>query len=162
MAVNKYEQHVWVVPEDDANRQIANGFNLHPTLDATRVHVGRHPGGWLKVLAEFEQLHVDTLRKFTQRHLVLLIDFDGKGEERTAQFKSAFPLGVADRVYVLGARDDPESLRTHTGLKFEGIGKALAGGCASGEPGLWSHDLLKHNEQERKRLMDAVKPFLFT
>ncbi len=162
MAVNKYEQHVWVVPEDDANRQIANGFNLHPALADTRFHVGKYPGGWLKVLAEFEQSHAVALRKFTLRHLVLLIDFDGKVEERAFKFKSAIPSDVADRVYVLGARDDPESLRTNTGLKFEGIGKALAGECASREPMLWSHELLKHNEQELKRLMDAVRPFLFT
>lgn len=151
-----------MVPEDAANQQIANGFNLDPALDATRFHVCRYPGGWLKVLAEFEQSHADALRKFTRRHLVLLIDFDGKVEERTAQFKSAFPPGVADRAYVLGSRDDPESLRTNTRLKFEGIGKALAGECASRVPSLWSHELLKHNEPELKRLMDAVSPFLFT
>lgn len=51
MAVNKHKEHVWVVPEDAANQQIANGFNLDPALDATRFHVGRYPGGWLKVLA---------------------------------------------------------------------------------------------------------------
>jgi len=162
MAVNKHVEHVWVVPEDAANHDIANGFNLEPALDATRFHVRKYPGGWHKVLMEFEQLHVDALRKFTLRHLVLLIDFDDRVDERTAQFKSAFPPGVADRVYVLGTRNEPESLRTNTKLTFENIGKELAGACASRETGLWSHELLKHNAQELKRLMDAVRPFLFT
>jgi hypothetical protein len=31
MAVNRYKPHIYVVPEDDANRQIANGFLLHPS-----------------------------------------------------------------------------------------------------------------------------------
>jgi hypothetical protein len=162
MAVNKYEQHVWVVPEDDADQQIANGFNLEPALNVNRFHVGRYPGGWPKVRAELEQRHVGTLRKFTLQHLVLLIDFDGKVEERTAQFKAAIPPDVAERVYVLGARDKPESLRKKTSLTYEGIGKALAGACASRELGLWSHEMLGHNAQDLKRLMTSVRSFLFT
>lgn len=33
MSVNRYQPHVLVLPEDDANRQLANGFVLD--LDAT-------------------------------------------------------------------------------------------------------------------------------
>jgi len=29
MSINKYEPHLLVLPEDDANRKIANGFILH-------------------------------------------------------------------------------------------------------------------------------------
>lgn len=162
MAVNKHKEHVWVVPEDDANRQIANGFNLHPALNDKCFGIGKSSGGWLKVLLELEQVHAKALRTITLRHLVLLIDFDSKVDERAAKFKAATPPDVADRVYLLGTRSEPESLRTNTGLKYESIGKALADECASREPGLWSHELLKHNEHELKRLMAAVKPFLFT
>ena len=102
MAVNKHKEHVWVVPEDDANRQLANGFYLHADLDDTRFHISKAPGGWLKVLLEFEQVHAKALRTFTLRHLVLLIDFDGKVDERAAKFKAAIPADVADRVYLLG------------------------------------------------------------
>ena len=33
MSVNVYKPHVLVLPEDDADRQIANGFLLDPSLN---------------------------------------------------------------------------------------------------------------------------------
>lgn len=37
MSVNKYKPHVFVIPEDDADRQIADGFVLHPGVAARQV-----------------------------------------------------------------------------------------------------------------------------
>ncbi len=31
--INRALPHVWVLPEDDANRQIANGFVDHPNVN---------------------------------------------------------------------------------------------------------------------------------
>jgi hypothetical protein len=35
MSANKYKPHVVVLPEDDANRQLANGFLTHPVVPVT-------------------------------------------------------------------------------------------------------------------------------
>lgn len=34
MSKNKYKPQVWVLPEDDANRQIAVGFSIHDAVKA--------------------------------------------------------------------------------------------------------------------------------
>lgn len=33
MSVNRERPHVWVMPEDDANRQLVNGFLKDPSLN---------------------------------------------------------------------------------------------------------------------------------
>jgi hypothetical protein len=48
MAVNKYKPHIYVLPEDDANRQIANGFLLHESVDSRSIQVMPTTGGWTR------------------------------------------------------------------------------------------------------------------
>jgi hypothetical protein len=130
VSVNKYKPHVWVVPEDDANRQLANGFLLHPRLDCTAIQVLPPPGGWPKVLDAADRVHTAELRKYTLRQLVLLVDFDSKGDSRLQQFRDVFPDDVRSRVYVLGTREEPESLKADLGQSFENLGRQLADSCA--------------------------------
>lgn len=48
MSVNVYQQHVLVLPEDDANRQIVNGFLLEPSLNERVIQVLPIAGGWAR------------------------------------------------------------------------------------------------------------------
>jgi hypothetical protein len=43
--INKYQPHVIVLPEDDANRQIGNGFLQVPSLQARRIQILPEAGG---------------------------------------------------------------------------------------------------------------------
>jgi hypothetical protein len=52
-SANKYAPHVLVLPEDDANSDIANGFVLHVALDSRAIQVLRCAGGWAKVRDAF-------------------------------------------------------------------------------------------------------------
>ena len=160
MAVNRYAPHLWVVPEDDANRQLANGFQLHLSLNGC-IHVAPPCGGWAKVLDQFEAQHVTWLRKFPLRHLVLLIDFDGQFDTRSQHFRNRVPDDVSQRVYVLGTSDEPEPLRAAMGKSLERIGESLAQDCADENAGLWEHEMLRHNRVELDRLTENVRPFLF-
>ena len=163
MAVNKYKEHVWVLAEDDATRQLANGFLLSPSLDGTRIDIRSPSRGWTRVLEDFSNNQVAGLRRYELRHLVLLIDFDNQVESRLQLFRETCPHDLLERVYMLGSRDEPEPLRTALNLSLEEIGSNLANNCAdrSGSLGLWAHDLLKHNESEIIRLTSGVKHFLF-
>ena len=53
MSVNKYQPHVLVLPEDDANRQLANGFLLDQYLSTRKIQVLEEVGGWIQVLERF-------------------------------------------------------------------------------------------------------------
>lgn len=57
MRLNKYRPHLLVLPEDDANRQIANGFILHPNVNSRAIQVLPPSGGWRKVLEDFRNVH---------------------------------------------------------------------------------------------------------
>ena len=161
MSVNVYKPHVLVVPEDDADRDIANGFLLDPSLKPRNIQVLPHVGGWVKVLGSFLEDHVAGLRRYPSRYLVLLIDFDDHIDERTAKFKESIPHDLVDRVFLLGTSSEPEPLRKQCGDSLENIGKALAAECRGDEAALWSHPLLAHNTAERARLNAKVKQILF-
>ena len=161
MKVNKERPHVLVLPEDDANRQIVNGFLLDPSLNERAIQVLPIAGGWVKVRENMCTTQATQLRNFPNRHLVLLIDFDGHVIERTQMFEEAIPADVRDRVYLLGTQVEPERLRKACRVSWEKIGEQLANACANGEQGLWGHAMLVHNQAEVGRLIANVKPFLF-
>lgn len=128
MSVNKHLPHVLVLPEDDANRQLANGFQLQ--IDPSRLRrmqVLEEAGGWLRVLEQFESNHVVFMDRYPNRFMVLLIDFD-ESDHRLDDAKNRIPERLRDRVFVLGAWNEPEDLKEPLGA-YETIGSAMAQDC---------------------------------
>ena len=159
MSVNKYLPHLLILPEDDANRELANGFVLNHAVNSRAVQILPPAGGWKKVLHKFQANYLDGMRKkYRDRHLVLLIDFD-QDKTRIDRVQEEIPQDVADRVFVLGTWSEPEALRTKTGKTFEKIGSELAKDCPDIRNELWSDELLEHNELEE--IVSSVRSFLF-
>jgi hypothetical protein len=141
MSVNKYQSHVLVLPEDDANRQLANGFLLDPSLLIRQIQVLGVAGGWEGVLDRFKREHVPEMHKYPHRFMVLLVDFDAdKG--RLDQAKSVIPEQLIDRVFVLGAWTEPEPLKSANLGSYETIGMAMAKDCREETDTTWGHDLI--------------------
>ena len=69
--MNRYKPHVLVVPEDDANRQLANGFLQNPALNLRAIQVLPPAGGWVKVLNNLLNDYRAMLGEFPECHLVL-------------------------------------------------------------------------------------------
>jgi hypothetical protein len=161
MSVNKFQPHVLVLPEDDANSQLANGFLLDSYLLSNRqIQVLGEAGGWIKALEHFREDQVAGMNLYPDRFMVLLIDF-ADYPERLAEVKSEIPVHLAERVFVLGALTEPEGL-TQAGLGSpEQIGLGLAKDCREGTDTLWRHPLLQHNAPELERLLQHVRPILF-
>jgi hypothetical protein len=160
MSANKNLPHVLVLPEDDANRQLALGFHLNVDPAKMRsVQVLRVAGGWTEVLKRFESDHVREMQNNPARFMVLLIDFDGK-EDRLSQAKAVIPSHLTDRVFILGVLTEPEALRAKLG-SYETIGMAMAKDCREDTNETWGHDLLRHNAGELDRLRKHVRPILF-
>jgi hypothetical protein len=159
--MNKHQPHVYVIPEDDRDRQIADGFLLHDQVDTRRIQVMPPAGGWSYVLKTFQDEYVGHLRANPQGHVVLLIDFDGQYSDRRAEFEQAIPADLKPRVFVVGPRQTPELLRRELGVSFEQIGLSLADDCHADTEIVWGHDQLKHNDADRQRLVQVVKPILF-
>lgn len=166
MSVNKHRPHVFVLPEDDADRQLAKGF--HQDVDSNRYHqmqVLPEAGGWTEVLERFKSDHVIEMDRYPHRFMVLLIDFDDR-EDRLDIAKAAIPDRLTDRVFVLGASKDPEHLlkavRKAKLGSYEAIGSALAKDCREEtDYSTWGHPLLQHNANELARLREHVRPILF-
>ncbi len=161
MSSNKYKPHILVLPEDDANRQVANGFILNPALNVRAIQILPPPGGWLKVVDAFKNEQYYEMPKYPQRRVLMVIDFDGKAEERLDFIQNQIPPNLKDRTFVFGSFSDPEHLKTAMGKHFEDIGKALAQCCAKDTCTIWQHNLLIHNQTELNRMIASVKSFLF-
>jgi hypothetical protein len=149
-----------VLPEDDANRQLANGFRLDQYLQNWKIQVLEEAGGWTKVLARFNSDHVVGMNRFSGRFMVLLIDFDGH-QARLGQAKAEIPGELSERVFILGALTKPEALKQASLGSYEEIGLAMARDCREGTDTVWGHDLLRHNASELDRLRRCVLPILF-
>jgi len=160
--INKYKKHILVLPEDEANIQIATGFVLHPNLNDRAIQVMPPLRGWKKVVEAFtEEYAPEMITKYSDRMIVLLMDFDNNYESRLSYVESQIPPDLKARVFVLGVLSEPENLRTDINKHFEQIGEALAKDCPDNTNELWGHTLLKHNKGELARMASSVKPFLF-
>lgn len=161
MSVNKNRPHVLVLPEDDANRQLATGFHLEIDLTRQRqMQVLPAASGWNDVLNRFTSEHVVNMARYPNRHMVLLIDFDGR-EDRLDSAMAALPQDISERVFVLGVWSEPEALRKSNLGSYETIGLALARDCREETDKTWAHPLLRHNAGELDRLRKRVRPILF-
>ena len=161
MSVNKYQPHVLVLPEDDANRQLAESFHLQVVGYRLRqIQVLEEAGGWTKLLERFKKDQVVGMNRYPQRFMVLLIDLDGH-LERLSQAKAEIPNDLTERVFILGALTRPEALKQAGLGSPEEIGLAMAKDCREGTDTIWGHDLLRHNVPELERLLPLVRPILF-
>lgn len=145
MTANRYDPHLFVLPEDDANRQIANGF--YSLFGKRQIRILTEARGWSGVCRTFEDDHVPYMRKFTKAFMVLVVDFDAD-PDRKAAMQRCIPDDLRDRVFVLGAWTEPEDLRRAGLGPFETIGEALGLDCPPAAQGIWSHALLTHNAGE--------------
>jgi hypothetical protein len=120
MSVNREKPHVYVLPEDRPNSQMANGFvlELDPSV-LTRIQVLREAGGWTKVLHRFNSDHASEMDVYPNE----FIDFDGK-QDRLERARAEIPSHLTDRVSILGAWTEPEALKKARLGSFESIGKA--------------------------------------
>ncbi len=165
--VNRDRPHVFILPEDAANSDVANGFVR--SVDFGRaVQILPPSRGWSKALDAVRNEHVPDLRRFPDRHLVVLVDFD-RSTDRRQEFDAVVPRELADRLFVVGAWTEVEglrrSLREGGPLKpntLEGIGVLLAEDCRSGQDGTWGDELLLHNASDVARMRHALRPILFT
>ena len=160
MSVNKHEPHVLILPEDDANRQLANGFLLNESVLTARIQVLPVAGGWLKVLETFCASYASTMDRYPARLMVLLIDFDGNRDRLTGAMAKV-PSHLTDRVFILGTLTEPEDLKKANLGSYEAIGSALAKECHEESNAVWGHELLRHNAAEMSRLRRCVMPILF-
>lgn len=161
MSANKHVPHVLVLPEDDADRQLAIGFRLE--LDSSRqrqMQVDPVGHGWLAVLELFVSDHIPAMARYPNRCIVLLIDFDGR-RERLEDAKAKIPHHLTERVFVLGTLSEPEALRSAGLGTYETIGSTMARDCREETDTIWDHDLLRHNASELARLRERVRPILF-
>ncbi|HUO29139.1 MAG TPA: hypothetical protein VMU80_07980 [Bryobacteraceae bacterium] len=157
MSANKRRLHVHVLPEDDANRQMLDGFLLEfPTRQIHRLRVA---GGWKKLLDRFKSDEVAGMETNPHRLMVLLVDFDGRSDRRN-KVGTVIPAHLADRVFVLGVWTEPEDLKKAGLGSFETIGRALAKDCREGTTVIWSHELLKHNAGDVARFCDLARSIL--
>ncbi|MBE9197820.1 MULTISPECIES: hypothetical protein [unclassified Nodularia (in: cyanobacteria)] len=160
MSINKNKPHLFILPEDDDNKDIANGFLLDLNLNHRAIQVLPVAGGWMKVVDKFKNDHIKPMRDYPHRNIVLIIDFDGS-KDRFSYVENFIPDDIKNRVFILGVKLEPKDLRRDTQKTCEAIGEALAKDCAENKNELWGHPLLIHNHTELERMIVSVKPFLF-
>lgn len=160
MAVNKYRGHIYIIPEDDANRQIAVGFEKDFRIKTRTIQTLPVAGGWTLAVEKLLTEYVSILRSNSKSHVVVLIDSDNQ-PDRINKSLADVPDDVRDRVFILGAFREPESLKAAANLHFEQIGERLAEECYVGDTNLWGHDEFSHISNEVSRAKDSLRSLIF-
>lgn len=159
MSVNKERPFLWVLPEDDAVRQIAVGFEQE--VYHRQLQVLPEVGGWPRMRDSLRDVYAKLLQRYTAAHLMLLFDFDGR-QDRHEQVMEHLPESLMGRVFYLGASTEPEDLRRALKLSYETIGIRAAEDCRRDEwSEMWQHELLCHNQEQLERAAGALRPILF-
>lgn len=161
MGVNKYSEYVVILPEDDANRQIINGFLNVIGVNLNAIDVRAVAGGWKKALSLRIKPLIKELENNKNMSLLVVIDFDLQFEKRLKIFKEKLGNNLIDRAFLLGAISEPEKLKKEFNLPYEKIGRALAKSCLTNNFSIWENDLLKHNLPEIKRITSQIRSTLF-
>lgn len=157
MSVNREQPHFLILPEDTANQRIANGFFLEDKFVKSNHQVLPAQKGWPSIRDSFPSMYNAKLKKYPKAIMILLVDFDNRAEEdRVAQVKQHVDPDVEGRVFVLGARSEPEKLKKSLGGGYEEIGKSLAKDCVENTDVMWSHTLLAHNRVEITRMQAHI------
>lgn len=160
MSVNKHRPHIFVLPEDDANRAIANGFLLNQNLSLRSIQVLPCAGGWIKVQNQFETVHILQMERNQLRYMILLLDFDEMASRRDEVAK-VIPSHLSERVFIVGVWSEPEELKKAGLGSLESIGSKLALECENNTREYWDHELLRHNNIEVERMASKLKHILF-
>ena len=173
MSTNKRE--IIVISEDDANRQIANGFKVYEKVKFRNIYVFPESvigkGGWEKVIKWFFDTQISGMYSNPNRVAIFVVDFDKKkGYEDDKEYhkecvKRKTPIDLENRIFVLGSLDEPEEIvKGLKGTKKERwntLGENLAKDCDKDTNDFWQHKQLRHNLPELKRMRSIVKPIIF-
>ena len=132
MSANKYLPHILILPEDDANRQLAVEFTVNiNNINHRQIDIAPVARGWGHVCSIFVSDHIDAMRNNKNRFMVLLVDFDGD-RNRAQEVQKKIPADLADRVFILGTLTEPEDLKRQVPGSYDAIGKAMADDCQNG------------------------------
>lgn len=159
MGLDKYKPGLYVIPEDDADRQIADGF-VNDLRVKNVVQVMPLAGGWKKVIKEIVDVYIPILRKYKELRVVGVIDCDGRENRILTELKE-IPVDVRKRVFILGTLITPEEFKASVGLHFAPLGEKLAQECFDENFELWNHEHLIFLENEVNRAKEELRPILF-
>ncbi|WP_395144447.1 hypothetical protein [Armatimonas sp.] len=161
MAGNRYKNRVEIFVEDDANRELVNGFLRVGYLPYRKdIIVVTPAGGWRVLKNKFSEEYIKRMRNDKFLHVVLVVDFDDK-DDRFTEVSSVIPSDLCDRVMLIGMKDEPEDMRRSMGKHLEDIGEEIAKACFDKAEGVWGDEHLKHNHSERERIGQTMRDLLF-
>jgi hypothetical protein len=160
MSVNKYRPHILVLPEDEATRQMANGFYQN-IPDQRYTQILPVAGGCDHVVDCFKSDYMSSMEAYENRHFVLVIDFD-KRPNRLQHIKTQIDQRIMSRVFILGAFLEAEDLRRSVGENLETIGLLLAQDCQNQTMNTWKTPLFDHLQDEIERARLTLRPLIFS
>ncbi|OOF45076.1 hypothetical protein [Rodentibacter trehalosifermentans] len=162
---NKYRKHLFILCEDDINKEISKGITEQLDLNPTNIiHYEKIARGWEKCFSLLEHKYIPELLDIPERYLLIVMDFDGQFDERMNKFKLILDNSseLSERVFLVGAAAEPETLKAN--LKLSGhnddVGRQLFDDCNAESSQYWCSSELVHNKDEIERLKKTTSSFI--
>ncbi len=144
MSINKFRPHLHVIVEDSKLADIARGFAIE-NAHRNQFDIRQPAGGWPRAEVQLER-QINELDNYSQRIVIVVIDFDNEGEQRRERFLEVVPEHLRERVIVLGPVGKCEQLTSELAIDRESIGRKLARECQEDAWESWNCTQLAHNQ----------------
>lgn len=170
MSINRQQKHVIFFGEDEATRNLAQGFIEGENINELRCDVWHTFGtGWKSTT---EAMELVGMSRYPLTHLILVIDLDRQEKHHIEDLKQEIDqTSFSDRVYVIGGSKDVQALqRAFTAansigkISAQDTGREIANQCFKDEScveGVWCDPALEHNRTELERICRNLKDIIF-
>lgn len=170
MSINRQQEHVIFFGEDEATRDLAQGFVESAKINELRCDVWHTFGtGWQSTV---EAIELVNMVRYPLTRLVLVIDLDRKGVHHIDKIKREIAESpFKDRVYVIGGAKDVQALQrafvaanSIGKMSEQDTGRKIADECFKDEScieGVWANPELVGNVAELVRLCRDAKDIIF-
>ncbi|MDO4223899.1 MAG: hypothetical protein Q4D05_07730 [Acinetobacter sp.] len=155
MSVNRYQNYLMVLFEDNAYKDLFLGFDFawHKQIELKPVYQG-FDDVYLQ-LTYHNSLICKELAKYPTAYVLALIDgdLDSQSESKIEQLKNALTQ-YQDRIFIIGSKYEAEHIKRaiiEQG-KWKTVGQKLGQSCKNEACALWQNEMLAHNQAEITRL----------
>lgn len=159
MSINRYQNYLIVLFEDNAYKDLFMGFDF-----SVQRQISLKPicGGFDSVYVQLtneKDVLLKELNKYSNAYVLALIDADLDNHPHSQKgkidkLKTAIDAKYQDRIFIIGSKIEAEDIKR--AIISEGnwktVAQKLEDSCQNHDCELWQDEMLKHNLDEISRL----------
>lgn len=164
MSINRYQDYLIVLFEDNAYKDIFLGFSFSKNKQILLKPVCQGFGDVFLQLSDKGSLILKELNMYHHAYVLACIDadLDSQNESKIEKLKKSLFTEYKERIFILGSRYEAEHIKRFIIQqgKWKKVGEMLENDCKNEHYQLWRNEMLQHNGNEIERFRKIFHSFL--